>query len=313
MERIVTEIALWNEPLYQETAVLILGIIVALTILVAIFKKRSGHFMAAWASLKSWLFVAPLLLVALALPSPWPLVFLTAVGIFSAKTFFQMVGMYHRSWFIWVTYIFIFGTGYLIYEGHTEFYNISPMLFFACTALIPLLRNSAAQMIQYLALSLMAFIFFGWSFMHMGRLLMLPQGVYIVIYLYLLTEFSDIVSLASTRLFGRTKLFNKISPRITLEGLICSIVLSLVLAWGMRHLLPDRSDQFWIAAGIVAAIFGRFGDLILTVIRRDLGIKDTGVFIIGRGDILARVDKLILIGPLYYYIYLHLNDIILPK
>src|SRR5690606_27097293 len=148
------------------------------------------------------------------------------------------------------------GTGYLIFEGHTEFYNMSPMVFFACTSLIPLLRNSAVQMVQYLALSLMAFIFFGWSFMHMGRLLMLPQGVYIVVYLYILTEFSDIVSLATTRLSGKIKLFTKISPRVTLEGLICSVVLSLVLAWGMRHLLPDSSEQFWIAAGIVAAVFG---------------------------------------------------------
>lgn len=303
----MSETALWGEALYQETALLVLGFLVPLSILLWALKKKSPVFNAAWASVKSWLFVAPLLFAVFALPSPWPLVFLTLVGIASAKTFFQMVGMYHRSWFIWVTYIFIVGIGYLIYEGKTDQYDLLPMLFFACSALIPLLRNSATHMVQYLALSLMAFIFFGWSFMHMGRLMMLPQGVYIIIYLYLLTEFSEIVSLAVTRLFGKLKLFSKISARITLEGLIVSVILSLLLAWAMRHLLPDRSDQFWIAAGVVAAIFGRFGDLILTVIRRDLGIKDTGVFIIGRGDILSRVDKLILVGPLYYYIYFYLN------
>lgn len=303
----MSETALWGEALYQETALLVLGFLIPLSILLWALKKKSPVFNAAWASVKSWLFVAPLLFAVFALPSPWPLVFLTLVGIASAKTFFQMVGMYHRSWFIWVTYIFIVGIGYLIYEGKTDQYDLLPMLFFACSALIPLLRNSATHMVQYLALSLMAFIFFGWSFMHMGRLMMLPQGVYIIIYLYLLTEFSEIVSLAVTRLFGKLKLFSKISARITLEGLIVSVILSLLLAWAMRHLLPDRSDQFWIAAGVVAAIFGRFGDLILTVIRRDLGIKDTGVFIIGRGDILSRVDKLILVGPLYYYIYFYLN------
>lgn len=302
----MTETALWGEALYKETALLVLGCLIPITIVLWALRKKN-LFNAAWASVKSWLFVAPFLFFVLGLPPPWPLVFLTLVGIASAKTFFQMVGMYHRSWFIWVAYIFILGTGYLIYMGRTEYYDLLPMLFFAFCALIPLLRNSATHMVQYLALSLMAFIFFGWSFMHMGRLIMLPQGVYIVIYLYILTEFSEIISLASTRIFGKIKLFNKISSRVTLEGLLCSVALSLLLAWGMRHLLPDRSDQFWIAAGFVAAVFGRFGDLMLTIIRRDLGIKDTGVFIIGRGDILSRVDKLILVGPMYYYIFLHLN------
>ena len=81
----------------------------------------------------------------------------------------------------------------------------------------------------------------------------------------------------------------------------------MLLAWGLRHLLPHQAEQFWVAAGVVAAVFGRFGDLILTVIRRDLGIKETGVFIIGRGDLLSRTDKLIVVGPMYYYIFLYLQ------
>lgn len=296
---------LFADPKYRELALTILGFLLPVSLLLWSLKKKSTHFMAAWASVKSWLFAAPLLLLVFALPSPWPLVFLTLVSIFSAKTFYQMVGMYHRSWFIWLTYIFIIVFSYSVYRGYSAPYNLSPMIFFAACSLIPLLRNSATQMVQYLALSLMCFIFFGWSFMHMNRLVVLPDGVFIVLYLYILTEFSEICSLAATRLFGKTKLFSNISQRVTLEGFIVSIVMTLILAWGLRHLLPDRSEQFWIAAGLTSALVGRFGDLILTIIRRDLRIKDTGVFIIGRGDILARVDKLIVVGPLYYYIYLY--------
>ena len=98
-----------------------------------------------------------------------------------------------------------------------------------------------------------------------------------------------------------------ISPRITLEGIVTSILVTLLLAWGMRHLLPDRGERFWIAAGLAAAFLGRFGDLFLSVIRRDLGIRDTGIFIIGRGDLLSRVDKLIFVGPIYYYLYIYLQ------
>ncbi len=265
--------------------------------------------MAGWASLKSWLFLAPLILLVLASPSPWPLVFLALVGIASAKTFFQMVGIYHRSWFVWATYLSIAALGYLVYNEDLELFNLSPMIFLGLISLIPLVRNSATNMIQYLALSLMSFIFWGWSLMHLGLLLMLERGSFIVLYLYLLTEVSDNVALAGSRIFGKHKPFDKISHRVSLEGILVSVIASVLLAWGMRHLLPDRSERFWIAAGLIAAVVGRLGGLILSVIRRDLGIKNTGVFIIGRDDILSRTDKLIFVGPIYYYVYLYLQQV----
>ena len=64
----------------------------------------------------------------------------------------------------------------------------------------------------------------------------------------------------------------------------------------------------FFALGIVAAVFGRMGDLIINVIRRDLCIKNTGIFIIGRDGMLTRVDKLIFVGPMYYYIYIYLQQ-----
>ncbi|NQZ02185.1 MAG: phosphatidate cytidylyltransferase [Bdellovibrionales bacterium] len=300
--------SMWLNPIYQQTAALVIGFIVMVGVVLRLVSTKSPHFAAAWASVKSWFFVAPILFVVFALPSPWPLVFLVLVGIFSAKTFYQMVGMYHRSWFIWATYLFMIALGIATYKQVGSAYNIAPMVFLGLVSIIPVLRNSATHMVQYMALSLMACIFFGWSFMHLGRLLMLEGGVFLVLYLYMLSEFAENTSFAGSRFFGKWKPFNKINTRVSIEGLLISIVLSMLLAWGMRHLLPDRSEKFWIAAGLVAVLFGTFGDLILSVIKRDLGIKNTGVFIFGRGDILSRTDKLIFVGPMYYYVYLYLQQ-----
>ncbi len=302
---------LFENPMYQETALLIVSFLFVLSILFFVLRNKGTLWTTAWASIKSWWLAGPIILIALALPAPWPLVFLTFVSILSAKTFFQMTGMYHRTYFIWLTYIFIMGLGYIIWKDVKGLYNMMPMIFMGTLVCIPLIRNSAKDMIQYMALSLMAFIFFGWSFMHLGRLLEFEKGPFIVLYLYLLTEVSENTALASYRLGGRWKLFRNITQKVTVEGFFASIVISLLLAWGMRHLLPDRSEQFWIAAGLVAALFGRFGRLFLAVVRRDLGIKNTGVFIIGRGDILNRVDKLLFVAPLYYYLYFFLQQV--PK
>ncbi|NJL24133.1 MAG: phosphatidate cytidylyltransferase [Calothrix sp. SM1_5_4] len=303
---------LWQNPLYVETAGLIVGSLILLSLVAFALRKKGAPYTSAWASLKSWLFVAPLLFAAFALPKPWPLIFVTWMGVLSAKSFYQMVGMYHRSWFIWTTYIFIFGLGYLIHSGHFEFYNLSPMIFLFFITLIPILRNSATHMIQYMALSLMAFIFWGWCYMHMGRLLTFQGGEMMVLYLYLLAEVSENTCWAVSRLFGKYRPFSRISSKVTLEGMLVALAVTMLVAWGMRHLLPDRSERFWVAAGLVAAIFGRMGDLIINVIRRDLGIKNTGVFIIGRDGVLSRADKLIVIGPMYFYLFIWLQQIALP-
>jgi len=304
---------LWHNPLYVQTAGLVFGFLIFMSILCFLLKSKGPPYTTAWASLKSWLFVAPLLFAAFALPKSLTLIFLAWMGVLSAKSFFQMVGMYHRSWFVWITYLFIFGLAHMIYYGQLEFYNLTPMIFLFVIALIPIMRNSATHMIQYLALSLMAFIFWGWSFMHMGRLLTFEGGEMLVLYLYMLTEVSENVTWACSRLFGKIKPFNRISNKVSLEGMIVALAVTMLLAWGMRHLLPDRSEQYWIAAGLVAAIFGRMGDLIINVIRRDLGIKNTGVFIIGRDGVITRVDKMIFVGPLYFYLYIYLQQISLPQ
>lgn len=304
----MTDVTLFSNRLYQETSAVIFAMIFACGISLFIFRRKNPRMAAAWESIKSWFFAAPFLLIMMALPAPFPLIFLTWVGISSAKTFFQMTGMYHRSWFVVITYVFIALMGLEIYYHDWTFYNLMPMIFMGVIALIPLVRNSVDHMIQYMALSLMAFTLFGWSYMHLGALLSMEKGVFVVLYLYLLTEFSQNVMVATSRTFGRIRPFSRISARYTLEGLVISTALTLGLAWAMRHLLPDRSEQYWMAAGFVAAVFGGFGHLFLSVIRRDLGIRNHGIFIIGRGDILNRVDKLTFVGPLYYYIFVWLIE-----
>lgn len=301
--------ALWGNPLYQETVSIIILFLVIVSAILFVMQRRNSRFAGAWASLKSWLFAAPFLLVIAGMPYPWTLVFFVFVSITAAKTFFRMTGMYHRSWFVWATYIFMIGLGFCVHLGWNELYNLMPMIFLLAISTIPFLRNSATHMIQYCALSLMAFIFFGWGFMHMGKLVAMDRGIFLVIYIYVLVEFCEAVSLATTRLAGKVKLWDRITTRMSVEGIFTATLFTLVLAWALRHLLPVRSEEYWVAAGITAAIFGRSGDLFLSVIRRDLGIKPSGVFIIGRDDILSRVDKLVFAAPAFYYVLLLLKEL----
>lgn len=300
---------LWHQTLYKETIGLVIIFLLIVGSLLFFLQQRSPKFTKAWISVKSWIFIAPILFLMAGLPAPWPLIFLTSIAIFSSKTFFRMVGMYHRSMFVWLTYIFIFLIAYMIYQNKISHLNLTPMIFVFMSCLIPLVRNSSAHMIQYIALSTLGFIFLGWSFMHLGLILSLEHGIYVLLYVYLLAEVAFNSQAFYNRFYGKIKPFNKIAPKFSIEGFVFSILLTTLLAWGMRHMLPDRSEIFWLAAGLIFSIFGRAGALIMSVIRRDLGIKDSGVFIIGRDDIIAQVDKYIFSAPIFYYVYLYLMDL----
>lgn len=307
------QLGLWYHPLYRETFYLVMGVLSVIGLGLFWVRGKNTQTQAAWASVKSWLFATPILLGFCGLPTPWPLVVLTITAMTGAKIFFQMMGMYHRSYFVWTTYVGLAALAFTIHLTTPDLYNLAPMIFLGAVCLIPILRNSAKQMIQYMSLTLMSFSFLGWAFMHLGWVWKLKGGPYMVIYLIILTEVCDNLYLTLSRHIGKINLFSRISPRRNLESGLIAFALTLILAWSLRHLLPQRSEIFWIASGLVAALAGSLGDLVLSVIRRDLGIKDVGPFIIGRGDLLSIMDRLIFVAPIYYYVMSYLLEIHTPS
>ncbi|MNJ96819.1 CDP-diglyceride synthase [compost metagenome] len=292
----------WESPIYQQTALIVLSIIFLSGLVIFSFRKKNYYFVQSWASIKSWLIVAPLMFIVMGLPHPWPLVFLTGLAIMGAKIFFQIIGMFHRSNFVMICYAGIIGLGFCSWYGRVDIYNSMPMIVLGAACLVPLVRNSYKRMIQYISLTLLAFIFLGWSFMHLGLILRFPNGVYQVMYLIILTEFCDNTNLAVSRYVGGWRLFPGINARRTVGSTAVSVALTLFLAGSMRFLLPDGSDKYWLAAGLVASLGGFLGDLLMTTIRRDAGVKTVGPFILGRGDFLHRMDRLIFVAPIYYYV-----------
>jgi phosphatidate cytidylyltransferase len=294
--------AAWSTEIYKQTVLIVLGFLFFSGSLVYFFRNRNHYFVVSWASIKSWLVAAPLLFGIIGAPEPWPLIAITFLAIFGAKVFFQILGMYHRSWFVIICYLGIIGLAVSVYFQRIDFYNLMPMLVLGLACFVPIAMNRFKHMIQYIALTMMCFIFLGWSFMHAGLIMKFENGIYQLMYLIILTEFCDNTIIAVSRYVGTIHYVDNINPKRTLESTGLSILITLGLAFLMRHLLPDQSEKYWLASGLIAGVGGGFGDIVMTVIRRDLGIRDYGVFILGRGDFLNRMDRLIFVGPIYYYV-----------
>jgi phosphatidate cytidylyltransferase len=97
--------------------------------------------------------------------------------------------------------------------------------------------------------------------------------------------------------FGRTKLFERISPGKTWEGWIGGTILALVVGWLLGIYFTDLSLYHWLGIAIIVSVFGVLGDLAESLMKRSLGVKDSGNLIPGHGGILDRFDSLLMVVP----------------
>ncbi|MGC1241448.1 MAG: phosphatidate cytidylyltransferase [Chryseosolibacter sp.] len=101
---------------------------------------------------------------------------------------------------------------------------------------------------------------------------------------------------AGTR-FGKRKLFERISPKKSWEGFIGGAVLALIFVFGLSYFLHSLSLQQWIIVGILIIVGGTFGDLIESLLKRSIAIKDSGDSLPGHGGFLDRFDGLLISAP----------------
>ena len=100
-------------------------------------------------------------------------------------------------------------------------------------------------------------------------------------------------------LLGRHKLFPRISPGKSWEGSVGGAIFVLAAAWAISYFLDDRmlSTIEWLGLGLVVVIFGTWGDLVESLFKRTLGIKDSGSILPGHGGMLDRFDSSLLAIP----------------
>lgn len=99
------------------------------------------------------------------------------------------------------------------------------------------------------------------------------------------------------RTFGRTKLFERISPGKTWEGWLGGTLLCLGVAYVLSLYLQDLDVTHWIGVGMIVSVFGVLGDLVESMLKRSLQVKDSGRLLPGHGGILDRFDSLLMVVP----------------
>ncbi len=129
----------------------------------------------------------------------------------------------------------------------------------------------------------------------------------LLLYLVLLTELNDVAQYVWGRLLGRRPVVPKVSPRKTVEGLAGGMLTTTALALALAPLLTPLTPLEALGAGLLVGLGGFAGDVTLSAVKRDIGVKDSGTLIPGHGGILDRIDSLTYTAPLFfhYVFYLH--------
>lgn len=122
---------------------------------------------------------------------------------------------------------------------------------------------------------------------------------------FILLWTNDTFAYLTGMIFGRRRLFERISPKKSWEGFfggfICTVSFSLLIA----KLFPIMPFYHWMAVAGIIAVLGVYGDLIESLLKRSMKIKDSGHFLPGHGGILDRFDSVLFAAPVVFF-YLEL-------
>jgi phosphatidate cytidylyltransferase len=149
---------------------------------------------------------------------------------------------------------------------------------------------------------------------HIAYLLVLPEannpsarGAGLVLFLVFLTEFNDVAQYVWGKMLGRKRIIPKVSPNKTWEGFLGGMVTTTLLSVLLAEWLTPMTWMVAIAAGLLISNAGFIGDVTISALKRDIGLKDSGSILPGHGGILDRIDSLTYTAPLFfhfiYYLY----------
>jgi phosphatidate cytidylyltransferase len=269
----------------------------------------------AWDSYRGWLAMVPIISVSLFAGRAVTICFFAIISIVAFTEYARATGLHRDLTMTFVSLAGIVGIAVAALlrdpatgePGRYQLFMTIPVFVSAALVLVSITRNRPEGQLKAIALVLFGFLYIGWMFGHLAFIANSHNAYGYLIYLIFAVELNDIAAFVCGKLFGRRPLCSNISPRKTREGAFGAVVISAVFPLAMRFALPDFSALECVLAGLIVGVGGHLGDLSISVIKRDIGVKDMGTLIRGHGGVLDRIDSLLYTAPLFFHFtrYVH--------
>lgn len=301
-----------QNPIFMMYVRIVVGLIAVAGVVLAFFTwVLKKNIRPIWVTYRSWLIMAPIILGSVLLGRVVTIAVFSLLAVLGFKEFARATGLYRDWWMTGAVYAGIVAVCMVTLINHPTPENPGPGWYglfmalpvyeIALIILIPILRNRVEGQLQIISLAIVGFIYIGWMFGHIGFLANPNHHYGYLLYLLFAVELNDVAAFTFGRLLGKHQFRSHISPKKTWEGAIGALCFSMVLPWVLRFSFPHFGAQQLVLTGLIVGVGGQMGDLSISVIKRDIGIKDMGVTIPGHGGILDRIDSLIYTAPLFMH------------
>lgn len=273
-------------------------------------RSPGGRFVELRQRIRSWWVIVAVLAVALLLDRTLSLVFFGFVSFLALKEYLSLIPTRRsdRRVLFWAYLTIPLQYTWIGMNWYGMFVIFIPVYAFLFLPMRMVLIGETRDFLHAagtLHWGLMTMVF---SISHVAALLALPAGVGtaaggagLVLYLIVLTESNDVAQYLWGKLFGRHKIIPKVSPNKTWAGFLGGVATTTLLAVGLAPWLTPFATPHALVAGGLIAVAGFVGDVVVSALKRDIGVKDAGSIIPGHGGILDRIDSLTYTAPLFFH------------
>jgi phosphatidate cytidylyltransferase len=255
----------------------------------------------------SWLVLTPLILTPILLGAAWTILGIGILSLLCYREYARATGLFREKA---VSLVVVLGILAVTFAELDHWYRLFVALVpftVGVIAIIAILRDQPQGYIQRVALGVLGFGLFGSCLGHLGYLANDRNYRPVLILVFLSVELNDVFACTVGKTLGKRKLAPNTSPKKTIAGAVGALVLTTLLVTAVGSVVFQGTVLanlvHLVILGILVSVLGQFGDLMLSSVKRDLGIKDMDATIPGHGGLLDRFDSIILVAPaLFHYI-----------
>lgn len=258
-----------------------------------------------WDRYRSWIWLIMAILVPILAGAFWTILAVALLSFLCYREYARITGLFRERTISAMVVIGILLTTFSVLDNWYRFFLALFPLTVGLIASGALIADQPKGYIQRVGLGIFGYALFGCALGHLGFIANDWNYRPILLLIVCAVELNDIFAYICGHLFGRRKFVPNTSPNKTIGGALGALALTTALvAWVAHFIWADtRLDNpiRLIGLGIIVSVVGQFGDLMLSSIKRDLGLKDTAKLIPGHGGLLDRFDSLILVAPAVFH------------
>ena len=266
--------------------------------------------------IRTWCWIIAFFLPVLLFPQPLPSMLLAIVSFMAFKEFISLTPNRQQDrWaFLWAYLAIPLQYFWVTQAWYGMFIIFIPVYLFLLLPTRLVLSGHPKGFLNATSTLHWGLVTTVFSLSHMAYLLVLPDleihgrvisGASLLFLLVFLTQMNDVAQFVWGKTLGKRKILPLVSPNKTWEGFVGGAATTVLVATLLGPLFTPLDWPHALLVGLEIGLFGFIGDVVMSAVKRDIGVKDTGTLLPGHGGIMDRLDSMLVAVPVGWLV-LHL-------